>query len=230
MKGFGVWLVVMLTLVTSSRGAEVVPPLQAPRDSLVRVTLAEGEKATVLNRDFTKVDVTLTPYGIAFVGPPDRYVIIIVVAEGIETIPYAIVDSKPPGPGPGPNPPGPDPPGPDPPDPGPPVPDNVPNRFGLGVKLFSAAVALANKSAAITLGNEAVQQANRLHRGQILPVTASANIANVASTLGSQWSALWAKAATDASKVAADQGNSQLVWRDLYWELGLSLQSAGGAR
>lgn len=216
-------LIIMLLLACCLPAAEIKPGSRVPEHSLVRVHLTDGERATVLGQDFSPVDQTATPYGIAFVGPPNRYAVLVITESGIDTLVVEIIGR------PGPKPPKPDPDDDDPKPPSPPppddeVPDDVPNKLGLGHQAWQAAVKLEDGSKALKLGNKAVSLANQLHRGQILFNDAMTQWKQEAASLGQPWRELsdWLEARMTEKVFGMESG--QLAWRDAFWEVGQALQ------
>lgn len=214
---------VLLLACLQIHGATVVPPDKSPRDRLVRVNLDAGERATVLRSDFQSVDYTATPYGLAFVGPPDRYAVLVMSDSGLQTLIVQITDDGVVPPKPEPDDPKPDDPKPD--DPKPPPADLL-NRYGVGLPAYQSAVAIGDRLGAVELGNEAVGLANRMHGGTLLADQARAQFAAACAQRGGPWAALQAEAYRNMESFVAANGTGLQVWRDMFWELGLAMQKA----
>lgn len=218
-------LILLLSLCTLLPAAELIPGPQAPEHSLVRVKLSEGERATVLGKDFASVDQTPTPYGIAFTGPASRYAVLVITDGGIETLVVEIIGS-----GPAPVPPKPDDDDPQPPEPKPddPIPDDVPNRMGIGHSVYREAAKIGDPKMALQLGNNAVNVANRLHKGQLLYSEGLDEWKASAERLGNRWKELADFADARMTEAVFGNAGGQLAWRDAFWEVGIALQKLGG--
>jgi len=99
------WLLVLLLVCCGAKAPE-----QVDEHRLVRVTLEDGERATVFAEGLFPVDSERSYGGLVFTGPPGRYAVVVIRPDDIQTLFVNIGKS--------PNPPNPpDPPGPNPPDP-----------------------------------------------------------------------------------------------------------------
>lgn len=121
-----------------NHAATITPRNPVPPHTLVRVTPAAGERVWVLpwSDNPTAVDVVEAKNGdLVFVGPPGRYAVLWLSADG-QGQAFVTIGSSPPGPGPAPVPPGPG------PSPSPERPD------GFAGEVFDKAASIADKATA----------------------------------------------------------------------------------
>jgi hypothetical protein len=188
-----------------------------PVFTLIRVNLAEGERAWVLNQDFTPVDVAQTTNGLVFTGPPGRYAVL-AFSETTQDQKIVEIVGDIPDPGPGPD-----------PDP-PPDPDNPPSdlltKYGLGLVSWREARALRKPAEARTLSQAYIQAANALNEHRMTSSGAQEYVRRIRSQLASDW-ATWEHGVESAlARAVAQHGDTLLHWRNYFYEIGKALEAA----
>ena len=149
------------------RGATV--PEKSPEHSLVRVKLDAGEQAQVVRLDANRlrpVQSVAIDGGLVFTGPPGFYTVIV---QPLQLLEAEIVEGGIAPPLPGPPPPAP---------PTPPSP-SVPNRYGVGQRIYAAAVTVGDPAGVKVISEIFASAAGRLAGLQSADVVDDINAVNV---------------------------------------------------
>lgn len=222
-------IAVLLPLLTSARGAEVLPPNPVPRDSLVEVKhdghcwvigLVDGKFREVATHD--------CPGTTVFCGPPGSYLVYGFEKEQRFQHVVEIVDGTPKPDPPAPDPPTPQPPKPDPPKPQP-VPDSVERLYGIGPTAYTAALQTGSTAGDFQRLASAYRQASvYMHEMRLTPDTAQRQLRELRPQLSGNWSAWESQVEAKLSAALQKYGGGQLVWRDCFREIASALEAVTG--
>lgn len=220
------WLVVLTTLTPCGGTAwslEVTPANPVPPFSLVRVRLEAGERAWVLGSDLLPVDVERTATGLVFTGRPGRYAVLSFTETSQDQHLVEIAGQVPTPPTP-PIPPVP----PVPPTPPPhPVPNDLVNRYGLGLVSWEQAASIGKPAEARMLSQAFLAASTALHEHRMTIDQAAASVRQARAGLSSGWSTWELAIEPLLVKVATEQGMTVAHYRNYLYEIGKSLEIAG---
>lgn len=205
--------------------SDITPANPVPPYTLVRVHLAEGERAWVIGADLSPVDVAQTAGGLVWTGPPGRYAVLSWSALDQQQHMVVIGGTTPTPPTP--NPPTPDPNPPTPPGPTPDVPPtDLLVKYGLGLESWRSAVSVGRPEAARTLASAYLLAATNLHQSRCTVSQALASVRDARSKLAGDWTP-WDSAVEAALQRAVDtHGSTTAHWRNYLYEIGKSLEIA----
>lgn len=214
------WILCLALSARAGLALEVTPASPVPPYTLIRVKLEAGERAWVLGADLLPVDVARTETGLVFTGKPGRYAILAFTDATQDQRLVEIRKSDTPDP---PSPP-------DPPDPPPPPPHPVPNdliqKYGIGLVAWEQATSVSRPAEARTLSLAFYAAANSLQEHRITVAGALGYVRSVRETLSSDW-IKWERAVEPLLSKAAVQGQTTLHYRNYFYEIAKALEIAG---
>lgn len=230
MRTLPVILVALVLLCNTIPAATVEPSGIVPPYTLIRVRLAEGERAWILSSSFEPVDLELCNSAlIVWTGPPGKYVVLTwtPTTQGQMLVNIGTPPTPPP-----PIPP-PDPPPPTPPPPDPPGPDvKVPNEYGIGKVAYTEALKVGKPAEAAELAAAAKNALSKLVTGATTPAGAEAIVRTKREQLSAAWGS-WEQAVEAAlAKAIAANGSGALIYRSYMLEIteGLLAAAEKGAK